>query len=208
MKTIVFDFYDFHPDNNGRQIPQNVKLTKNVQLSGSLSESDILVLDGVTIIDGTGAPLKSSMSITIKNGKITAINKQGETDYPNNATILKLHNKYVIPGLIEMHAHMNGELEEICKAMLSFGITTLRIPAASAEDMVKFRDKVAAGEAMGPRIFTAGELIDGPGSVAPFGTIVETEVQMREEVRRQAKLGVNYIKLILKPSTGFGKGCD
>ncbi len=88
------------------------------------------------------------------------------------------------------------------------GSRTLRNPAASAEAMVKFRDKVAAGEAMGPRIFTAGELIDGPGSVAPFGTIVETELQMREEVRRQSKLGVNYIKLIFKPSTRFGKGCD
>lgn len=157
--------------------------------------NQILVLDGVSIIDGTGAPLKSSMSITIINGKITAINKQGVTDYPTNAKILKLDNKYVMPGLIEMHAHTNGEIEEIFKAMLSFGITTFRIPAASAEEMVVFRDKVAAGVVMGPRIFTAGEPIDGSGSVAPFGTIVETEEQMREEVRRQAKIGVNYVKL-------------
>ncbi len=157
--------------------------------------NQILVLDGVSIIDGTGSSLKSSMSITIKNGKITGISKQGETDYPIDAKILKLDNKYVIPGLIEMHSHMNGELEEISKTMLSFGITTLRNPAASAEAMVEFRDKIAAGEAIGPRIFTAGELIDGPGSVAPFGTIVETEEQVREEVRRQAKIGVNYIKL-------------
>lgn len=165
----------------------------------------ILVLEGVSIIDGTGAPLKSSMSITIKNGKITAINKQGETGYTNNATILNLHNKYVMPGLIEMHAHMNGEVEEICKAMLSFGITTFRDPAASAEAMVNFRDKAAAGEVMGPRIFTAGEPIDGPGSVAPFATIVETEVQMREEVRRQSKLGVNYIKLYSSLPPGLVK---
>ncbi len=157
--------------------------------------NEILVLDGVAIIDGTGASLKPLMSITIKNGKITAINKQGETDYPKDAKTLKFANKYVMPGLIEMHAHMMEDFEEISKAMLSFGITTLRIPAAGAVEMVEFRDKVAAGEAMGPRIFTAGELIDGPESVAPFGTIVETEEQMRKEVRRQAKIGVNYIKL-------------
>ncbi len=169
------------------------------------SEYELLVLDGVTIIDGTGAPLKSSMSITIKNGKITAINKQGEADYPRNAKILKLDNKYVIPGLIEMHGHMNGDLEELCKTMLAFGITSLRNPAAAAEEMVAFRDKVAAGEAIGPRIFTAGEVIDGTGSVAPFGTIVETEEQMRDEVRRQAKIDVNYIKLYTSLSPNLVK---
>ncbi|MFC1490582.1 SUMF1/EgtB/PvdO family nonheme iron enzyme [Candidatus Latescibacterota bacterium] len=161
------------------------------------SQSDqILVLDGVSIIDGTGAPLQSSMSITITNGKITNISKQGETDYPTNAKILKLDNKYVIPGLVEMHAHIDGnDYGDICKTMLAYGITTLRNPAAAAKEMVEFRDKLAAGEVIGPRIFTAGELIDGPGSVAPFGTIVETEEQVREEVRRQAKIGVDYIKL-------------
>ena len=174
---------------------QEVKQTKNDQLYGSLSGSDILVLEGVNIIDGTGDPIKASMSITIKNGKITAIHKQGETDYPKNAHILKLDNKYVIPGLIEMHAHMNGALQEISNTMLSFGITTLRNPAASAEGMVEFRNKIAAGEAIGPRIFTAGELIDGPESVSPFSQKVENEEQLRKEIRRQAKIGVNYIKL-------------
>jgi hypothetical protein len=195
MKKILFVFMISILTITGYGSPQNFKLTENEQANSSVSDFEILVLDGVTIIDGTGAPLKSSMSITIENGKITAINKQGETDYPTNAKILKLRNKYVIPGLIEMHAHMNGEFEEISKTMLTFGITTLRNPAASAKDMVEFRDKVAAGEAIGPRIFTAGELIDGPESVSPFAIKVETEEQVREEVRRQAKLGVNYIKL-------------
>ena len=79
--------------------------------------------------------------------------------------------------------------------MLTFGITTLRNPAASAKDIVEFRDKLVAGEAIGPRIFTAGELIDGPESIAHFANKVETEEQVREEVRRQAKIGVDYIKL-------------
>jgi formylglycine-generating enzyme required for sulfatase activity len=173
----------------------NAKKTENEQINSFVSDYKVLVLDGVNIIDGTGTPVKSSMSITIENGKITAIEKQGEKKFPAKAKILKLDNKYVMPGLIEMHAHMTDSYEEILKALLSFGITTLRIPAASAEGMTMIRDKVNRGEMMGPRIFTAGELIDGPGSVAPFGTIVENEEQMRAEVHRQAKFGVNYIKL-------------
>jgi formylglycine-generating enzyme required for sulfatase activity len=195
MKTTIFILMISILTTIGCNSQPHAKKTENEQTNSFVSDYEVLVLEGVTIIDGTGAPLKSSMSITIKNGKITAINKQGETDYHKNAKILKLDNKYVIPGLIEMHAHMNGEFEEVCKAMLSFGITTFRNPAASADAMVKFRDKVARGEVMGPRIFTAGELIDGPESVSPFAVKVETEEQVREEVRRQSKLGVNYIKL-------------
>ena len=82
------------------------QLIENEQTSNSVMENEILVLDGATIIDGTGSPLQSSMSITIKNGKISTINKQGETNYPSNAKILQLENKYVIPGFIEMHAHL------------------------------------------------------------------------------------------------------
>jgi predicted transglutaminase-like protease len=82
MKTIVLIFMISILTITLCNSQQNVKLTENIQFNGSVSEYEILVLDGVTIIDGTGAPLKSSMSITIENGKITAINKQGEADYP------------------------------------------------------------------------------------------------------------------------------
>lgn len=79
MKKILFVFMISILTMPGYGSQQNVKLTENEQANSSVSDFEILVLDGVTIIDGTGAPLKSSMSITIENGKITAINKQGET---------------------------------------------------------------------------------------------------------------------------------
>lgn len=91
MKKILFVFMISILTMPGYGSQQNVKLTENEQPNSSVSDFEILVLDGVTIIDGTGAPLKSSMSITIENGKITAINKQGETDYPTNAKILRIH---------------------------------------------------------------------------------------------------------------------
>jgi len=154
------------------------------------------ILENVTIIDGTGSLPQSSSCIIIEEGKIIQICKKGEFDYPKNATIMNLNNAYVIPGLIEMHAHMYGSefYEEVSKTMLAFGITTVRNPGASAENIVEFREKLARGDAIGPRLFTAGDLLDGPENMFGY-LIVETEDEVRKEIRRQAEIGVDYIKL-------------
>ena len=128
-------------------------------------DDQMLILEGVTIIDGTGNPPMLSSSIAIKDGKIIYIGEKGKFKYPDDATLLTLENRYVIPGLIEMHAHMYDAKyqEEVLKTMLAFGITTFRNPAASVVESVELRKRLVAGEIIGPRMFTAGWLIDGPG---------------------------------------------
>lgn len=68
---------------------------------------------------------------------------------------------------------------------------------------------VAIGNIIGPRIFTAGRLINGPQIPVPFvGKQVKTEQEVRQEVRLQAAIGVDYIKLYvgLTPNRyGYGK---
>ncbi len=165
-------------------------------LTNCTEDKQLLILENVTIIDGTGNLPQPSSCIFIEDGKIIRICKKGEFDYPEDAEVVLLNNKYVIPGLIEMHAHMYDSryYEEVNKTLLAFGITTVRNPGASAEEIVAFRERLATGELTGPRLFTAGWLIDGPES--PFDyTKVKTEEEIREAVQRQAEIGVDYIKL-------------
>lgn len=151
-----------------------------------------LILEDVTIIDGTGKLAQPSSYILIENGKITSIGKKGKIKYPGNARVLKLKNKFVIPGLIEMHTHMYDE--KVCRALLASGITTMRIPAASPKESTELRTRIASGEIIGPRIFTAGNLIDGPGSTSS-NLIVKSEEEVHEAVRQEIKTGVDYVKL-------------
>jgi len=174
-----------------------VTLLSLVFLYTQCSENNqLLVLENVTIIDGTGSLPKPSSYILIKEGRIARIFEKGEFAYPKDATVLTLDNKYVIPGLIEMHAHMYDRIyhEEVCKTMLAFGITTMRNPASSAEEGVQLRNLLASGEVIGPRMFTACWLIDGQESISE-GIVVNTEEEIRKVVREQAGTGVDYIKL-------------
>lgn len=151
-----------------------------------------LILEDVTIIDGTGSLPQPSLNIFIEDGKITSISKRGKRKYPENAKVINLKNKFIIPGLIEMHTHLFDE--EVCRTLLAYGITTMRIPAASPGESVEMRNRIASGEVSGPGIFTAGDLLDGPGSTSG-GITVNSEEEIREVVRKQIATGIDYIKL-------------
>ncbi|MGE5047181.1 MAG: amidohydrolase family protein [Deltaproteobacteria bacterium] len=167
-----------------------------------------MILEDVTVIDGTGRPPAHHTSILVKDGRIAAMGPR--VPRPPQAEVRRMPGRTVIPGLIDMHAHVttyveSGEpsayrydravSEQVLRTLLGFGITTVRNPAAPAAEGVRLRDDVAAGRIAGPRIFTAGEAIDhGRLPAGPF-VVVETEAEVRREVRRQAKLGVDLVKL-------------
>lgn len=165
-------------------------------LASAQENGGITYLKSGMIIDMAGdAPFQAS--VVISDGHITSIGRN--LPVPNGARILDVAGKYILPGFIDMHAHVTflpaGTLvrfdrvtsEEILKRMLAYGITTVRNPAAPAVPGVKLRDDVAHGKILGPRILTAGEPLNGK----PFST----EAEIRTEVDRQAAAGVDYIKV-------------
>src|SRR5918998_4133465 len=174
----------------------------------------VTVLEGPTLIDGTGDPPKQNAVIIIRGNKIVAVTNQ--TDYYdkynsllNNETaranIFNLTGKYVIPGLFDMHAHVAGVRknsynqdfsENALKMLLDYGVTTIRSPAGPTNQSIALKYNVSEGNIEGPEIFTAGRLLNGPQIAIPFvEKQISTEEQAREEVRYQAAAGVDYVKL-------------
>jgi imidazolonepropionase-like amidohydrolase len=80
--------------------------------------------------------------------------------------------------------------------LLGYGVTTIRNPGGPTEQSVALKENVTAGKIKGPTIFTAGRLINDPRIPIPFvEKQVKTEQEVRQEVRLQATIGVDYIKL-------------
>jgi imidazolonepropionase-like amidohydrolase len=104
-----------------------------------------------------------------------------------------------------MHAHVAGVLknsynqtksENMLKMLLANGVTTIRNPGGPTEQSVALKENVTTGKIKGPRIFTAGRLINDPQIPITFvEKQVKTEQEVRQEVRLQAASGVDYIKL-------------
>jgi imidazolonepropionase-like amidohydrolase len=67
----------------------------------------ISVIQGATIITGTGSPTIRNGAIVIENGRIRDVGPRNEVRVPNNAQVIDGRGKWVIPGLIDAHVHFS-----------------------------------------------------------------------------------------------------
>jgi imidazolonepropionase-like amidohydrolase len=176
-----------------------------------LDGKGVVILRGATVIDGTGSVPKPNAVVIVNGSKIVDVLTAGDSKYHDyyysihNVNVLNLTGKYIIPGLFDMHAHVAGVLknsynqtksENMLKMLLANGVTTIRNPGGPTKQSVALKENVTADKIKGPRIFTAGRLINDPQIPIPFvEKQVKTEQEVRQEVRLQAASGVDYIKL-------------
>ena len=101
------------------------------------------VVSRVTVLDGTGSAAIRNATVVITNGNIVSV-RTGHESLPAGAQALDGHGGYLLPGFIDMHAHLlfprcapgpDGSVfdrpvsERMLAALLDFGITTVRSPA-------------------------------------------------------------------------------
>jgi len=179
------------------------------------TNNDVMIIYNVTLIDVINSIPRNNVAIIINENNIDniiAINNNhdrsniGEFIKNNSHAILvNATGKYLIPGLIDMHAHVAGVLEnsfnyslavETLSTLLDHGVTTIRNPGGPTEKSIDLRESISSNEIHGPQILTAGELLNSPQEIIPFvEKKVSTEKEIRTEVKKQANMGVDFIKL-------------
>jgi len=164
-----------------------------------------LIIRGVTLVNGTGAPPIGPVDIVIEKNRIVQISvlgSPGSVIDPAKRPQLKSGGKeldcsgmYALPGLIDMHGHIGGvqqgtPAEYVFKLWMAHGITTIRDPSAG-NGLVWVLDekaKSAANQITAPRIFAYTAF--GQGSTTP----ITTADQARAWVQENAKKGADGIK--------------
>src|ERR1051326_6574393 len=69
------------------------------------SRTQTLVLTHVSVIDATGAPVKTDMTVVINGDRITKIGTSQTISPPSHADVIDARGKFLIPGLWDMHVH-------------------------------------------------------------------------------------------------------
>jgi len=137
------------------------------------------------LIDTKSGTVLTNKTIVVSGNKIIAIN-DGFTEPSNNEdTVIDLRSKTVMPGLIDMHVHIEGETNpnryleaftlneadvafnssEIANRTLMAGFTTVRDLGGSGVN-VSLRNAIRRGKIIGPRIFTAEKALGTTGGHA------------------------------------------
>lgn len=163
-------------------------------------QEEITALVGGDIVDGLSDVTQEDMTMIIENGHIKSISLRANTQVPENAHVIDVTGKTLIPGLWDMHAHSNQV--QWAPAYLAGGVTTIRDNGNEVEFATAFRDAIALDGALGPDILLAG-MTDGAG-VKGNGVIrATTEDEAREVVEMYHANGYSQIKIYtsIKPNT-------
>lgn len=156
----------------------------------------------VTVVDATGAPAQSDMTVVISGKRISVLDASKNARIPRKARVIDARGKFLIPGLWDMHVHFRGgkelirDNEAFLKIFIAYGITGVREMGGDLVDSVlAWRQEIAEGKRLGPRIFTSGPKLDGPKPAWPGSIVVRNPEEGRRAVQQLGQLGVDLVKV-------------
>ena len=121
-------------------------------------QAGVTVLRNANVIPMDRERILTGQTIVVTNGVITALDEASKVALPANARVVDLAGRYVLPGLVDMHAHLQqgpGTLDDAAGRQLAlwiaYGVTTARI-LAGPPSSIALRDSTARGRIVGPRI--------------------------------------------------------
>lgn len=145
----------------------------------ALALAEVVVIQADRVLAEPGKAPRGATSIVIEGGKISAL-LEGRQPGPAGARIIDLGNRFVLPGLIDSHVHLDSDaggqaalLESLTASpgldalraqwngmkTLRAGFTTVRNLGDRSGATLALRDAVESGWVMGPRIIDAGRSI-------------------------------------------------
>ncbi len=166
-----------------------------------------LVFTHVTIIDATGTPPKSDMTVVVADNRITELGRSGKVRVPKGAQVVDAKGKFLIPGLWDMHVHLAKAGANTLPLFIANGVTSVRDMGGDYVEVLKWKKEVSAGTRLGPRIKTAGPILESSSNLERMKR--ERTIEPVERTRigvpnpeaataivdSVAKLGVDFLKI-------------
>jgi len=156
------------------------------------AEQNILALIHATVIDGTGAPAKTDVTVIVTGERITAVGKSKRIPVPANAVVVDAKGKYLIPGLWDMHVHWYEK--EYLPLFIANGVTGIRLMWGAPLHR-EWQKEIAAGKLAAPRLFIGSPIIDGPKPVWPGSITAANAAEGRQAVVKVKEDRAEFVKV-------------
>jgi imidazolonepropionase-like amidohydrolase len=207
------------------KIPFSLCVALAVGLVACAQEAPVTqVLKAARLVDTKSGRVVENPVVVIVGDRIQAVGRGGEIKIPGGARVLDLGNTTLLPGLIDLHTHLNDEPEfhgvafhtlsaarmaiigaKGARMTLDVGFTTVRNVGSSHYADVALRDGINAGDVPGPRMQVTGPMIGSTGShcdytyLAPEFHYADEGVAngvsaVMEKVREVLKYGADWVK--------------
>jgi imidazolonepropionase-like amidohydrolase len=172
--------------------------------------SSAVAITHVNVIDATGSPPQADMTVIIRDQHIVGLSRSEAAQLPRGARIVDAHGKFLIPGLWDMHVHtvfgdwLPRNEKVVLPLFVANGITGVRDMGGDLDVLKEWRAQIAAGRLLGPRMYIAGPMLDGPVPRFPSSAPVADASAARRVVDDLKARGVDFIKIqSLIPRDGY-----
>jgi imidazolonepropionase-like amidohydrolase/Tol biopolymer transport system component len=163
-----------------------------------------LAFKGARIITMKGDEVIENGVMLVDGNKIVAVGKADQITIPSDAKIIDVSGKTIMPGLVDVHAHVGHFRGGITPqkhwpyyANLAYGVTTTHDPSTNTETSFALAELVKSGAMVGPRIFSTGTILYGADG--DFKAPINSLEDARSAIRRTMAFGAFSVKSYNQP---------
>jgi imidazolonepropionase-like amidohydrolase len=154
--------------------------------------SEDLVIEGGTLIDGTGRPPVENSIVVVRGNRIVAAGKKGEVQGPKGSPVISAEGKFILPGLIDLNVHYREWQGEL---YLAHGVTTVKDTGNPIEWLEQMSAAISSGRVAGPRLFYTGNSLTSPPAVKDHHVCLTDPEMARRAVRILKEHGADAVKV-------------
>lgn len=173
----------------------NCIFAQDVSRKSITANNNVLAFVNVNVVPMDSERVVQNQTVIVRDGRIAAIGAAKRVRVPQGAVKIDGRGQYLMPGLADMHVHLEYfDREAQLLLFLANGVTTVRNMDGRA-NILEWRKRIAAGNLLGPTIFTAGAILEGKPPFRNDNRVVETPAEAVAEVVKQKQEGYDFIKV-------------
>jgi imidazolonepropionase-like amidohydrolase len=161
-----------------------------------------ILLTNANIVDVMHNRTLPAKLILIRGDSIVTVDDMRNSSKYKAQQMIDLHGQYVMPGLWDTHVHFRGgdsliaANKRLLPLFLYYGVTTVRECGGDmTSSVMQWREQIATGTLMGPRIFTSGPKIDGPKPTWAGSLEVVNKEDVSHALDSLQQMKVDFVKI-------------
>lgn len=200
LSVAIDQVFDFGAE-NALKSAQPARTPIGFSAASDVPEGAIAFVGGrvVTLSESGGDAVVENGTVLVERNRIAAVGPSRSVRVPDGARRIDVTGKTLIPGIVDVHAHLGSEREGILAeeswplvANLAYGVTTSHDPSNNTEMVFTNSEMIRAGMKLGPRLYSTGAILYG--AETPIKAEIEKYEDALAHLRRLKAVGAFSVK--------------